>query len=61
MDKYNRHSYGQAGIEKANYASVALVGSEAPDFSLPDLNGRMISLGDLRGKKHVILEFGNIT
>lgn len=61
MDRYNRHSYGQLEVEKANYDSVAPVGSEAPDFSLPDLDGRMVDLRELRGKKHVILEFGNIT
>ena len=61
MDIYNRHSYGQVGMEKTNYDSVAPIGSEAPDFSLPDLDGHMVTLSDFRGRKHVILEFGNIT
>lgn len=61
MDLYNKHSYGQPGIEKANYDSVAHVRSEAPDFSLLDLEGRQVNLRDFRGRKHVILEFGNIT
>ena len=61
MDRYNRRAYGQVGIEKTNYDSVAHVGSEAPEFSLPDLDGRMVNLADFRGKKHIILEFGNIT
>lgn len=61
MDGYNRHSFGQEGQEPANFASVAPVGSLAPDFTLTDLNGEKFRLSDFRGRKHVVLEFGNIT
>ena len=61
MDAYNRHSFGQSGQEPANFNSVAQVGSQAPDFALKDLDGRVVSLSDFRGRKHVVLEFGNIT
>lgn len=33
------------------------VGSVAPDFSLPDISGRKVSLSYLRGKSNVILVF----
>ena len=61
MDKYNRHSFGQSGQEPANFNSVAHVGSQAPDFKLKDIDGQEVSLSDFRGRKHVVLEFGNIT
>ena len=32
-----------------------LISTEAPDFSLPDLNGRMHSLSELRGRKLFLL------
>jgi hypothetical protein len=32
-----------------------LISTEAPDFSLPDLNGRMHSLSELRGRKVFLL------
>ena len=39
-------------------AKAALkVGDAAPDFALPDQNGRMIRLGDFRGKRSVVLAF----
>lgn len=61
MDTYNRHSFGQSGQEPANFNSVVPIGSRAPDFTLTDLNGEKVSLSDFRGRKHVALEFGNIT
>jgi hypothetical protein len=36
-------------------------GTRAPDFELPDLQGRRVSLSQFRGKSHVVLMFGNLT
>jgi peroxiredoxin Q/BCP len=33
------------------------IGDRAPDFSLPDQNGRVVKLADFRGKKSVVLAF----
>jgi peroxiredoxin Q/BCP len=33
------------------------VGQEAPDFALPDANGRMVRLSEFRGRKPVVLYF----
>lgn len=61
MDSYNHHSYGQCDVDAPSFRSMAQVGTEAPDFTLADLDGRKVSLADFRGKKHVLLEFGSIT
>ncbi len=33
------------------------VGKPAPDFTLPDQNGKDVTLSDYRGKKNVVLLF----
>ncbi len=33
------------------------IGSPAPDFSLPSISGEIISLGQYRGKKNVVISF----
>ena len=33
------------------------IATEAPDFTLEDLEGRSITLSDFRDKKHVVLVF----
>ena len=37
------------------------LGCEAPDFNLPDLNGKKVRLSEFREKSFVILEFGSLT
>jgi len=37
-------------------ASLA-VGDRAPDFALPDQEGKVVKLSDFRGKKNVVLAF----
>ena len=37
------------------------VGTEAPDFALPDLRGKTIRLSAYRGKSDVVLMFGSVT
>ena len=37
------------------------VGEDAPDFEMPTLEGERVRLSQLRGQKHVLLEFGSIT
>jgi peroxiredoxin len=61
MSGYNYESFGQCEVDAPDFWSVAAVGSRAPDFSLPDIDGNMISLASFAGEKHVLLEFGSIT
>ncbi len=61
MSGYNYESFGQCEISAPDFWSVAKVGSQAPAFSLPDLDGNLVSLQSFTGKKHVVLEFGSIT
>jgi peroxiredoxin len=61
MDSYNHESFGQCDLGALDFWSVARVGMQAPDFKLISLDGMKVSLADLRGKKHVLLEFGSIT
>jgi len=45
-------------VQAANSASPAypLLNQQAPDFTMPDLNGKMVSLSNLKGK-YVLLDF----
>ena len=61
MGGYNYESFGECDVGAPDFWSVAGVGSQAPDFSLPDLDGNLVSLASFAGKKHVLLEFGSIT
>ena len=61
MSGYNYESYGQCDLDAPDFWSVAAVGSRAPEFTLPDLEGNLLSLTSFTAKKHVLLEFGSIT
>ncbi len=37
--------------------SEIFVGKPAPDFTLPDQNGKPVTLSDYRGKQNVVLLF----
>ncbi len=38
-------------------AAALKVGDRAPDFALPDQNGKLVKLEDFRGKQSVVLAF----
>jgi len=38
-------------------AGSLAVGDKAPDFALPDQNGKVVKLSDFTGKKNVVLAF----
>jgi peroxiredoxin len=38
-------------------ATTLNVGDKAPDFTLPDQNGKKVTLSDFLGKKNVVLAF----
>ena len=60
-DNYNYRSFGQCDAGASEFRAVAKVGSEAPNFTLVDLDGNVFSLASFRGNRHVLLEFGSIT
>jgi hypothetical protein len=45
--------------ESANERARAMRGGDAPDFTLPDLSGRMHSLGDYRGRKALLIAWAS--
>lgn len=47
---------GLAGV-LPTLAAELRVGDKAPDFTLPDQNGKPVRLGDFLGKKNVVLAF----
>ena len=45
------------GVPLASQAATLNVGDKAPDFTLPDQNGKKVKLSDYLGKKNVVLAF----
>ncbi|MGN7819712.1 redoxin domain-containing protein [Chitinophaga sp. 22536] len=56
LEKNNQLTNGDAAGGDDEEATAVKVGMEAPDFTLPDPNGKMISLKSMRGK-YVLLDF----
>jgi hypothetical protein len=52
---------GEARGKSSSFKTIARVGEEAPDFSLPTPEGEYVRLSEFRGRKYVLLEFGSIT
>ena len=46
--------HGLLAIGPESVGSKALVSAEAPDISLPDLDGNLVALSDFRGQKIVV-------
>ena len=45
------------GALRTTQAAPLNVGDKAPDFTLPDQNGKKVKLSDFLGKKNVVLAF----
>ena len=50
----NRHAAGAPGGDTANATERLVPGDTAPEFSLPDADGRQVSLADYRGRKVIV-------
>lgn len=63
IDTYNYTAFSRSeSVGKSDEFKNSLrAGEEAPDFELPTPDGERVRLSALRGKKHVLLEFGSIT
>ena len=61
QDHYNYDSFGQCDLAAPDFRAIGKIGSQAPQFTLRTVDGEKVSLADLLGKKHVLLEFGSIT
>ncbi len=57
---YNYDVFERRPEENDYFRSLTHAGAEAPDFTLPALNGGNGTLSELRGRPTVI-EFGSIT
>jgi hypothetical protein len=57
---YNYDVWSPSAREAAYFKTISHAGDPAPDFTLPTLDGRSITLSELRGLP-VVIEFGSIT
>jgi hypothetical protein len=57
---YNYEIWSPSAKEAAYFKTITHAGDPAPDFTLPTLDGRAISLSGFRGLP-VFIEFGSIT
>ena len=54
-DEYHAWCFGEAALERKRI----LTSLDAPDFSLPDLDGKMHSLSQYRGKKVLLVSWAS--
>jgi len=63
IDTYNYTAFSrsESAGKSDEFKNSLRAGEDAPDFELPTPDGDRVRLSALRGKKHVLLEFGSIT
>ena len=49
--------YVQKNLKPVDSVLKVKVGEKAPDFTLPSISGKQVSLSDYRGKKNVVISF----
>jgi peroxiredoxin len=55
-ENVKKSNYGRAIAKSLEVEQKLSVGNQAPDFTLPDINGKPVRLSDFRGK-YVLLDF----
>lgn len=58
---YETFNRSESSAKAGDFAARLRAGEEAPDFTLPTIEGEQVSLSALKGDRHVLLEFGSIT
>ncbi len=58
---YETFNRSESSAKAGEFAARLRAGEEAPDFTLPTLEGEQVRLSAFKGNKHVLLEFGSIT
>lgn len=56
-DAYKDNIYNVGILKSVDSVLKVKVGQKAPDFNLPTVSGKKISLKDYRGKKNVVISF----
>lgn len=56
-DAYKNNVYQTGKLKPTDSVLKVKVGDKAPDFTLPSVSGKKISLKNYRGKKNVVLSF----
>ena len=58
---YETFNRSESSAKAGDFTARLRAGEEAPDFTLPTLEGEQVRLSAFKGSKHVLLEFGSIT
>jgi peroxiredoxin len=56
-DAYKENIYDPGKLKPVDSTLKAKVGEPAPEFTLPSLNGKTVSLGQFAGKNNVVISF----
>ena len=56
-DSMRKNIYPVGKLKPRDSVPKLKAGQRAPDFTLPEIGGRSVSLSDYRGRKHVVISF----